>query len=404
MSKKLTRRIVEGVTVPQSGQQFLWDSGLKGFGIRVTPTRKTYVAQGTANGKTIRVTIGPCNVFSVEQARIEAKNRLFKMSCGVSINQQVKRDKVHSVTLEEAYQAYIQSKTFSDNTLRDYAKAMRIGFKDWAAKPILNIKPNMIVQKFEELSNDSPAQTNQMFRFLRAVLQFAKNKYSQDGEPLFTHNPCDCLTSLNKWHSIKRRTRHLEPHQLKAWFETMRIKAIDTEHQKTVKAFCIFILLTGCREQEAAKLKWEYIDFDKRTVTFHQTKNRKSHTLPLGDWLTKTLMLQNEVKNNSKFVFPANNKHGHLKHHHKAVAVISKQCGVAFTLHDLRRTFASIVSHRLEKNFSSYILKRLLNHSNNSDVTAGYVQCNVEDLREPMQMVEGFVLSLVDKGNLLNNI
>lgn len=51
-----------------------------------------------------------------------------------------------------------------------------------------------------------------------------------------------------------------------------------------------------------------------------------------------------------------------------------------------------MVSHQLEKTFSSYILKRLLNHSTSNDVTAGYVQCDVKDLREPMRMIEEFVL------------
>jgi integrase len=396
MNKKLTRRIIDCITAPQQGQQFVWDAELKGFGIRITPTRKTYIAQGKANGRTIRVTIGPCNLVSIEAARLEAKNRLFQMCCGVFVNQQIKKDKTSAVTLDKAYQAYIASKPFSDNTLRDYAKAMRIAFKNWSSKPILNIKPIMIVQRFDELSKRSSSQTNQMFRLLRAVLAFAKNKYANDDQPLFLHNPCDCLTALGKWHTIKRRTRHLEPQQLKNWFEAMQVKDTDTLHQRTVKAFCGFILLTGCREQEAAKLKWGDVNFEKRTVIFRKTKNGKSHTLPIGKWLTDYLLLQKEADSLSSFVFPSDNKYGHMKYHHNAIAAISKQCGIPFTLHDLRRTFASIVSHRLEKNFSSYILKRLLNHSNSGDVTAGYVQCGIEDLREPMEMVERYLISLVN--------
>jgi integrase len=393
MSKKLTKRVVETICAPSQGQYFTWDGELKGFGIRITPTRKTYVAQGKANGKTIRTTIGSCEVFTLEQARVEAKHRLLEMSQGVASNKRIKKDKVQSVTLEEAYQAYIKSRPFSDNTLRDYSKAMRLGFKDWASKPILNIKPNMVIQRFDELSKRSQAQTNQMFRFLRAVLDFSKNKYATENEPLFTHNPCDCLTSLNKWYSVKRRTRHLEPNQLKPWLEALQPNEMDTLHKRTAKVFCIFIVLTGCRDQEAAKLRWDDVDFDKKTITFKQTKNGRTHILPIGNELISHLMLQKEAGSKSKFVFPADNKHGHLKYHHKTVASIAKQCGIQFTLHDLRRTFASIVSHQLGKIFSAYILKRLLNHSSGNDVTAGYVQCGIEDLREPMRMVENFVLN-----------
>jgi len=40
----------------------------------------------------------------------------------------------------------------------------------------------------------------------------------------------------------------------------------------------------------------------------------------------------------------------------------------------------------------AYALKRLLNHANGADVTAGYIVANVERLREPMQKITDFVL------------
>ena len=63
-----------------------------------------------------------------------------------------------------------------------------------------------------------------------------------------------------------------------------------------------------------------------------------------------------------------------------------------FRLHDLRRTFASIATVHLERSLSAYTLKRLLNHRSGGDVTAGYVQVGIEDLREPMRQIEDFVL------------
>src|SRR5216110_743226 len=64
--------------------------------------------------------------------------------------------------------------------------------------------------------------------------------------------------------------------------------------------------------------------------------------------------------------------------------------GVPFSPHDLRRTFASIVS-RLGDHLSYYTTKRLLNHRT-SDVTQGYIQFDLEQLRSAMQAVEDFVL------------
>ena len=67
--------------------------------------------------------------------------------------------------------------------------------------------------------------------------------------------------------------------------------------------------------------------------------------------------------------------------------------GVPFSPHDLRRTFASIVS-RLGDHLSYFTTKRLLNHRT-SDVTQGYIQFDLEQLRSAMQAVEDFVLENV---------
>ena len=61
--------------------------------------------------------------------------------------------------------------------------------------------------------------------------------------------------------------------------------------------------------------------------------------------------------------------------------------GVEFTLHDLRRTFTAE-----SLDISSYSLKRLLNHKNSNDVTAGYLVIDVERLRKPMQQITSYLL------------
>jgi integrase len=76
----------------------------------------------------------------------------------------------------------------------------------------------------------------------------------------------------------------------------------------------------------------------------------------------------------------------------RASSRFGEAAGVDLRLHDPRRTFASIVNHHLERSVSAYTIKRLLNHSVDGDVIAGYLQFTVEALREPMEMVEQLVL------------
>jgi hypothetical protein len=116
------------------------------------------------------------------------------MAKGVNLNQQRRTEKVKAVTLGQAYADYLKARRLTANTLKDYNKAMRRGFADWAELPITRINRLMVKRRFAELSLHGPAQANQMFRFLRALLNFAMAKYlGADGNPTLPSNPCDQL-------------------------------------------------------------------------------------------------------------------------------------------------------------------------------------------------------------------
>ena len=75
MLTKITKRTVDAVR-PSRVDQFLWDSELKGFGLKVTPAgNKVYILQYRKGGRgtpTKRVTIGRHGALTPDQARKEA--------------------------------------------------------------------------------------------------------------------------------------------------------------------------------------------------------------------------------------------------------------------------------------------------------------------------------------------
>ena len=92
------------------------------------------------------------------------------------------------------------------------------------------------------------------------------------------------------------------------------------------------------------------------------------------------------------FVFPGQGKGGHLIEPRKQMDKVTKQTGITFTVHDMRRTYTSAIDGVV----GYYELKRLLNHSVKADdVTAGYVVKNIEKLRPLMQKVTDHILTLV---------
>src|SRR5579885_2721335 len=144
---------------------------------------------------------------------------------------------------------------------------------------------------------------------------------------------------------------------------------------------------SNCRhDQEAASLRWENVDMDAKTFTLHDTKNRNSHTLPMSDFLLEIFKRRQEAKMN-EYVFSANSDTGHLIEPRKAMLKVAELSGVSFTVHDLRRTFVTM-AESLE--IPAYVLKRLLNHNMNHDVTADYIIMDIERLRKPVQKISDY--------------
>ena len=361
---KLTKREIDRLTLPATGQRIYWDSELRGFGLRLTPSRMTYVAQGRVNGRTVRVTLGRHGPLTPDQARAEARKCLGHMDRGLDRNRAEKAEKLAGVTLEQAYSAYVASKELAPKTRRDYERALNVACSPWRGLPFTKITGGMVSRRFDEMSTQGPAQANQMFRFLRALLGWAMWKYANDdGTPLLPGNPCEILTKLKRWNRVERRVRHLEPTQLKPFVQAIAPDQDDGDQLLATKDLCALLLLTGLREQEGCGLQWQDVDLKHRIIRVRHTKNHRQHSLPIGPWLAARLADRRGRMGISEYVFPAENQSGHLIYHRRHVLAIARAAEVDFRLHDLRRTFAGIVNHHLERSLSAYTIKRLLSRA-----------------------------------------
>lgn len=156
--------------------------------------------------------------------------------------------------------------------------------------------------------------------------------------------------------------------------------------------YVLLLLFTGLRRQEGAQLAWENIDFKSRNLTIEDTKNREPHTLPLPDYVFDLLKRRRENRDpENPYVFPGSGgKYQYIIEPKAQIQKVIKSSGIQFTLHDLRRTFASIAEGL---DIPYYALKRLVNHKMGNDVTAGYIVSDPERLRKPMQLITDKILS-----------
>jgi integrase len=310
------------------------------------------------------------------------------MASGMDPNARKREAKTRAVTLRQAFQAFKDvRKGLKPRTLIEYDRVLSTLFKDWLDKPWTSITGDMVLRRHGEIGQQrGAALANLSARVLRAVINFARAKYRDGiGQPLILENPVSRIGHTKAWYKVDRRTNYIKPHQFPAWFE-----AVMSLENETVRDYLIFVLFTGLRRNEAEMLDWQDVDFDDRSFIVRDPKNRRPLTLPLSDFLVDLLIARRKDTNNH-CVFAARSAGGHLVESRKQRAKVIEASGVKFTVHDLRRTFATIAE---SLDIPAYALKALLNHKTNaSDVTGGYIQMSVERLRKPAQQITDYILS-----------
>lgn len=392
---KLTKSIVDKINpVLDKDQVFYRDENLKGFALRVTSTgMKSFVVETRIEGKVKRITLGKYGVITVEEARKQAKTLLGQIARGDNPIAEKKSNKIKLMTLDSVLSDYLKArKDLKEFTVSDYRNVLRQVMPDWLNKPLINITREMIAKRHAEYGiTNSKARSNYAMRVLRAVFNFAVHEYQlENGQSIISVNPVEYLSHTRSWFRVDRKSTVIKSHQLAEWHEGLMLLAEQEDYPQAMmwRDYFLLILFTGLRRMEAASLPWKDIDFKARTFTVQDTKNREIHTLPMSDFLYELFLRRKQVKT-SEFVFPAPSKTGHIMEPRKAMLKVAELSSVSFTVHDLRRTFATTAE---SLDLPAYALKRLLNHKMTHDVTAGYIMRDVERLRKPMQRITDYLI------------
>jgi integrase len=115
-----------------------------------------------------------------------------------------------------------------------------------------------------------------------------------------------------------------------------------------------------------------YIDFEKKTrcLRRHLVKNRRNHLFPIGALTARLLSKVQEPSLSTAFIFPARgNAESTFNGWSKSKAALDEISGItAWTLHDLRRTFATGLAGL---GVPIHVVEKLLDHV--SGTTGGLV-------------------------------
>lgn len=219
---RITKTYVDALQPPARNQAFLRDSELKGFGVRVTASgAKSFILEKRVKGRVRRQTIGRYPDLTVEQARKQAQVLLGQIALGVDPVAEREAERARQVSLREAFADFKRArKGLKPSTLYDYERLLNVAFKDWQARPLVEISREMVQRRHTQLGETrGPAYANLAMRFLRSLLNFASARYEdRNGDSILRDNPVDRLTRTRAWYRVARRRTVIKVHELPAWF------------------------------------------------------------------------------------------------------------------------------------------------------------------------------------------
>jgi len=268
------------------------------------------------------------------------------------------------IRLSEFISVYIQDrvrKNKSKNTIEADRVALRQLLNFTGDCLLTAITPN-VVKAFREARGRVVKSTsvNLALRHLKSAFSWAV-----DGSPMkyLQDNPFK-QKGLFIDEKGEKIPRCLTPNEKAALFRVM--------DNPEYKRYFQFLLLTGCRRNEALNLTWEDVDLERHQIIFRNTKAMKSRIVPINLELMQILVALDREREKP---FPFKPYHvTHLFKKYIRLAGLSEE----IYLHCLRHTAASDL---VRAGVHPMQIQKLLGHSS-IRVTEVYVHILPEDLWE----------------------
>jgi integrase len=379
MREKITKRTVDA-TLPGERDVFLWDTDLKGFGLKVSPAgSKVYLVQYRLGGReapTQRYTIGKHgSPWTPDKAREEAERLLGRVANEVDPTKERKaklaahRADAEAPTLAEFADRYIDeyAKPYKKpRTVEEDERNLRLHIKPTLGKLKLKDITPAHIAKFHATGRDTPTNANRC----RALLSHLFKMAEVWGERPPGSNPCRYVEKFGE----RKRERFLSADELTRLADSLG-HAEGKEPPSAIAAIRLLIL-TGCRLSEILSLRWEWIDFERGCLMLPDSKTG-AKTVPLGAPALGTLA-ELPRQEGSPYVLPAERGDGHFVGIQRPWQRVRGAAGLDdVRIHDLRHSFASIA---VSGGDSLYLVGKVLGHRQ-SRTTERYAHLKDDPLR-----------------------
>jgi integrase len=368
---RLTKAAVEALPTPAK-RTYYRDTAEPKLGLAVTPAgHKSYHAVVVIGGKTQRVTLGTHPALSVELARRRAREAAVAAAEGRDPVREKRERRRRGMTLGRALEDYIAAHDLRATTEVLYRRELRLSCPDWLDKPLEAITERMVLECYQGRKAQSLAGAERFLRTLTSVWRYMRAvTRDAEGRPCIGPPPTDLVTMDRQRRRVPRRQTVIAERDLPAWWDA--VLGLEPE----VRDYVLLLATTGMRRTEAVLLDWQEVDLHAGTITLRAetTKTGKPRVLPLPEY---TADLLRPRASRSGAVFPTLRHQPNLHHSTGPVGIVRRVTGIQWTLHDLRRFYATVGA---DLDVSPYVVKALLGHTL-GDVTAGYTIVGMPAMR-----------------------
>jgi integrase len=355
--RHLTDRVMRSLRTNRV-QEDVYDTGLKGFGVRVSRAgTRTFFVRYRAAGQNRRLQLGSYPEMSLGDARDRARAALGDVARDLDPMAKLGRGR-EGVTFGDLASEYLErhAKRNKRSWKEDQGTLDRDLLPAWCERKADSISRAEVHQVLDAVvGRGAPVMANRVLAVTRRVFNWGLRR------DLVERNPC---AGIKRPTPETRRDRVLAEREIEALW-----RAWAKESQPIRAAFCL-LLLTAQRMNEVLSMRWDQIHGDLWTIPGESTKVKRAHSVPLSAE-AQSILAELERSRGEQWVMPSPRQPGarlagtSLAH---AGERIRRALGFEWRPHDLRRTAAS---HMAAAGLSRFVIARILNHADSS-VTAVY--------------------------------
>ncbi|MDR6954877.1 integrase [Ancylobacter sp. 3268] len=431
-SARISKRIVDAL-VPGAVDQYVWDTELPGFGIRVRPSGAatyiiTYRVGSGRRASKKRLVISVVGKCTPDEARKIARQKLALVVTGGDPAADRARKRA-DLTVAELCDRYLEEGCALKKASTVEADKSRVHahIKPLLGKKLIGEIDRSDLERFMRDVADGRTRRSELIRpGVRSVVRGGKGTATRTlrqiggmfswavRQRLMPSNPA---AGLEKFPDRKSE-RFLSSSELAALGAALReaettgvpwridaaksgVKHVAKRRQSTVSdAYAVaairLLLLTGCRLGEILNLRWAEIDFERGLLLLPDSKTgRKSVILnaPAVVMLSELPRIGIYVIASSSAGLPGEKPRADLK---RPWAAVSRRAGLeGVRLHDLRHTHASIGAGA---GLGLPVIGKLLGHTQPS-TTARYAHVDNDPLRKASNAIANRIAAAMGEGS-----